>query len=494
MAELRKILVASFDVVPEATGASARLTELLRGLTPVFEVDALTPKAETHSHIERYYGARLMRVPMLRRDIPSRALTFERAVRRQLESNEYDLIHVTDPFGGYPVRQRRGQSSHRIIYDAHGLPSLWLRLAHPELLSELRFVTRLRRLERHCLLSADVILASSEAFRGQLQLLGVPAGRVRIVPPPVDLSRFREAPAPHDGPLRLTHLGGAAPWEGTETLLDALRLLLDQGIQARLSLAGEVEPPARLALSQALAGRKLGDSVELLGALPHEQIPDLLERTHVCVAPLAAPPLVGPIGNGTLKVVEYLAAGRPLVAADTALHRELAGSSGAAVFFRPGDAADLAQQLASLAKDARLREDMGDRARDRARSAFDATLSRRALLRAYYDLLDPSVIVTADAYASARSGASSDSSTQAATVPTQEPATNPAVGEAPTNVSRVIPPGGPLPTPTSRAPPEKPPPPTMDLTAPEGVADPTAATEAEPDWFSDHLPPADEGS
>ncbi|HUB07928.1 MAG TPA: glycosyltransferase family 4 protein [Myxococcales bacterium] len=488
MSELRRILLASFDPVPDATGASARLTELLRGLTPVFDVDALTPKGEMHSHIERYYGARLMRVPMLKRDLPSRALTFERAMKRQLESNEYDLVHVTDPFGGYPTRQRRGLSSHRIVYDAHSLQSLWIRLARPDLLSELRFITRLRRLERHCLLSADLVLASSEAFRGHLQLLGVPADRVRIVPPPIDLSRFREAPPPPGAPFRITHLGGAAAWEGTETLLDALRVLLDQGVPARLSLAGERDAATRRFLRQALAARRLGDAVDLLGPLPHEQVPDLLEHTHVCVAPLSASPLVGPIGVGSMKVAEYLAAGRPVVAADTALHRELVGSSEAAGFFRAGDAPDLAQRLAQLWKDERRRMEMGDRARDRARTAFDAALSRRALLRAYYDLLDPSIIVNATAYAAERSGAGSDSATQAATVQTPEPVTNPALGEATTNVSRVVPRGGPLPTPTSpapMAPAGKPPPPTADLTAPEALPD---AVQEDADWFSGHLP------
>ncbi len=493
MSELRRILIASFDAVPEATGASARLTELVRGLTPVFDVDALTPKGDGHSHIERYYGARLMRVPMLRRELPSRALTFERAMRRQLESNEYELVHVTDPFGGYPARQRRGVSSHRIVYDAHGLPSLWIRLARPELLGELRFLTRLRRLERHCLLSADLVIASSEAFRGHLQLLGVPAERVRIVPPPIDLSLFREAPPPSEGPFRLTHVGGGAPWEGTEVLLDALRVLLDQGVPARLCLAGQRDDAARRFLRQALAARRLTDAVELPGPLPHDQIPDLLERTHVCLAPLAAPPLVGPIGEGSMKVAEYLAAGRPIVAADTALHRELVGSSGAAGFFRAGDSLDLAQRLAALWKDERRRADMGDRARERARLAFDAALSRRALLRAYYELLDPSIVVNASAYAAERNRGGSDTATQAATVTASaEPVTNPAMSDPTAPASHVETRGGPLPTPTSPAPitHAKPPPPTADLTPPRGLADSThgAPPPDEVDWFSDHLP------
>ena len=87
--ELPRILYCSFEVLPESSGRSARATELLRGLAPHFQVDGLTLKAPELSHVERYFGVRLLRVPVSGADLPSRAQSFERAVRRQLESDEY---------------------------------------------------------------------------------------------------------------------------------------------------------------------------------------------------------------------------------------------------------------------------------------------------------------------------------------------------------------------------------------------------------------------
>jgi hypothetical protein len=204
------------------------------------------------------------------------------------------------------------------------------------------------------------------------------------------------------------------------------------------------------------------------------------------------------VGLGSLKLVECLAAGRPVVAADSPLHRELAGLPPAAVFFRPGDAGELAGKLQQLAKDPAQRAQLADRARSRARSAFDAGLARKAVLRAYYDLLDPSVVVTADAYAAPEragsQGGDDPTSTQAEMfdIPVPEPETNPAAGESTTNVSRVSPPVRDEHTPIGTAPATVVVPPPAELTPPAGLHDPTGDTSQspdEPDWFSAHLPP-----
>ena len=49
----------------------------------------MTTKTPDVSHIERYQGARLLRVPVGAGDLVSKVQAFERAVRRQLESEEF---------------------------------------------------------------------------------------------------------------------------------------------------------------------------------------------------------------------------------------------------------------------------------------------------------------------------------------------------------------------------------------------------------------------
>ncbi|MHB1846863.1 MAG: glycosyltransferase family 4 protein, partial [Deltaproteobacteria bacterium] len=510
-ADQRKILVATFGGIPDATGASSRLTEFLRGLTPIFAVDALSVKPEALAHIERYYGARLMRVPMLKRDLASRAQTFERAVRRQIESDDYELVHVTDPFAGYPALQRRAQAGYKVVYDAHSLPSLEWQLTAPEALLELRFSTRLRRIERHCLLAADRVLAGSEAMRGYLSMLGVPADRLRVVPPPIETREFLETPPPSDAEgLRLAYLGSCAPWEGIEPVLRALRLARDRGLRVRLELGGPIGGAGRRLLRDVLASQKLADAVIATGPVGREQLRELFERSHALIAPFAAPLPIGPIGLGTMKLGEYLAGGRPVLCADTPVHRELASQEGGALFYRPGDAAALADAMGQLMDPGR-RKALGDQARRRARQALDAGLSRRALLQTYYDLLDPSVVVAPDVFAvQDRTGAhEGDGPTttleglddRAAAL---DPDTNPEGAVEPvTGILRFEPPPTTNPSAVSSALTsqvllplagldEPPPPPVAAPVAPpvaappEGQAPPPA--QADEDWFSPFLP------
>ncbi len=503
MGELRKILVATFGVVPTFTGASGRLTELLRGLTPLFSVDALSVKPEGLAHIERYYGARLMRVPMLRRDLASRAQTFERAVRRQVESDDYEIVHVTDPFAGYPVLQRRGQSGHKVVYDAHSLLSLEWQLTASDALEDLRFATRLRRLERHCLLASDLVLTSSEAMRGYLAASGVQSERLRVVPPPVETAELRETPPPPDGDgLRLCYLGAGEPWEGLEPVLRALRLAQDGGLRARLEIAGPLSSAGRRLLRTALPALRLGEFVEASGPVSREKLGELFERSHACLAPFAAPLPTGPIGLGAQKLADCLASGRPVLCADTPLHRELAGADGA-LFHRPGDAAEIAAALGRLA-DPALRAALGDRGRRRARQTLDAGLARRALLQAYYGLLDPSVVVAPEVFAvQDRTGLlEGDGPTMTlegldALPGDFEPATHPeAAAEPATNVLRLDPEAAtalaaplPLPTPVGPAPVAPPAePPTSSAAPAPPLPEPPPVPPGNEDWFSSFLP------
>ena len=348
------------------------------------------------------------------------------------------------------------------------------------------------------MLSSRVARPSGASSNGS----GVPSHKIRLVPPPVDITRFLEAPFPPEPPLQILYIGGGRAWEGIETALKALRLLLDLGVPVRLSIGGDLDEPAKRLLRSVSGSLRLGEAVERLGPIAHEQVHEVLEQAHLCIAPFSAPATVGSIGLGSLKVVEYLASGRPVVAADTPLHRELLGVPPVGVLFRPGDTGELAGKIQQLAKDPAQRAQLGEQARTRARNSFDAGLARKAVLRAYYDLLDPTVVVTADAYvvpdrASAHEG-DAPTSTQSGGFGTSEPEpdTNPAAGESTTSVGPLGPPVSEEATPVGALQPGAPaplPPPT-ELTPPAGLSDPTLSAGApqfpdEPDWFSAHLPP-----
>ncbi|HEX4620322.1 MAG TPA: hypothetical protein VH208_02040, partial [Myxococcaceae bacterium] len=64
MSELPRLLLCTFDVIPAPSGTSRRVTEYLKGLSDRFNVVVLSAKTPDVSHIEKYQGARLLRVPV----------------------------------------------------------------------------------------------------------------------------------------------------------------------------------------------------------------------------------------------------------------------------------------------------------------------------------------------------------------------------------------------------------------------------------------------
>ena len=141
----REILFCAFKVVPDNSGISARASEFLRVMQGKATFDALTLKTPDHPHIERYLGVRLMRVPVGNGDIASRLQAFERAVIRQLESDEYQLVHFTDPFSGNILADLKSKHHFKLVYDACGFPSVELPYTDPHLEGDRKFMADLKR-------------------------------------------------------------------------------------------------------------------------------------------------------------------------------------------------------------------------------------------------------------------------------------------------------------------------------------------------------------
>jgi glycosyltransferase involved in cell wall biosynthesis len=202
------------------------------------------------------------------------------------------------------------------------------------------------RLERATLSHAGLVLPVSSPLAAYARDRG--AQRVEVTPNAVAPERFSDLP-PRDpsAPLVAVFSGALRPWHGIETIAEAWALL--DGEAPRLRVIGD--GPARDVVAAAGA--------EMLGAVPHEQVPRLLAEADIGLAPYSpdAPAYFSP-----LKLFEYLAAGLAIVAADIPGVRDVTGSE-AAVLIPPGDAPALAREVAALAADHAARERLGSAAR-----------------------------------------------------------------------------------------------------------------------------------
>jgi glycosyltransferase involved in cell wall biosynthesis len=228
------------------------------------------------------------------------------------------------------------------------------------------------------------VIAGSEVTRSFLQGLGVPEERIEVIRAPVQLDAFASASTavPSRRTLHVLYLGSQADWQGIPVLLQALRIALDAKVALQLSLVGPFHPVHKPVLEALVEELELGEHVSFLPAVPHEELPGVLASADVFAVPLEDVERNRVVGGPLSKCADYLAAGRPIVASDLPLTRELLPPE-ASLFHPPGDSEALAAQLKALAGDLRQRLRMGFAARETARRFHDAKAARRHLKSLY---------------------------------------------------------------------------------------------------------------
>ena len=92
-------------------------------------------------------------------------------------------------------------------------------------------------------------------------------------------------------------------------------------------------------------------------------------------------------GACPIKVLEYMAAGRPLLASNMPIVRELVREDVDALLFAPNDPDDLARQTLALLNDLELSKRLARSASERALSKFTWHESQKKLVKVYEKLL-----------------------------------------------------------------------------------------------------------
>ncbi len=178
-------------------------------------------------------------------------------------------------------------------------------------------------------------------------IAAVTRGRVaaNVVPLSTGLERLSRPPAlPFASrPIVLGYVGTLDWRHGLEDCLQAMLQLPDT---FRLRLVGRSDSEVRL--RQWLSDHALTRRVELIPPVPYTDVARTLDQCDVALAP-AGQNIHSHRHRSPLKIFDYMARGKPIVAADVPCHRELLQPGVTAQFYRCGNAADLAVQIRTLA-------------------------------------------------------------------------------------------------------------------------------------------------
>lgn len=301
-----------------------------------------------------------------------------RDVRRAARAHSADLVHANSIRAGIVIGIAPLRGMATVVHVRDCLP--------PGALSTLtmRLIAR----------TATVIIANSR-YTARSVRAAAPGAEVQVIYNPVDLERWD--PDRIDRPAARARIAGEAagrlllgvvaqltPWKGQDTAIEALNLLVRDGVDAQLLIAGSakfVASATRFDNRAYVAGMQerveecgLQDRVTWLGE--REDIPELMRALDI----LLLPSLEEPFGRA---VIEAMAVRVPVIATNVGGPAEIIQDGREGYLLPPGEPRVWADAIRRVAEDPDLAAGMGLAGRRRVEEAFTVPDHVNAILGVY---------------------------------------------------------------------------------------------------------------
>ena len=187
--------------------------------------------------------------------------------------------------------------------------------------------------------AAHVVVANSDAARVQLEREHVPAGKLRVIPNGLDLSRYPPAPA-RAAIRRIVMVANLRAEKGHDTVLAAIPAIAARYPDASFTFAGD--GPRRDALYTLARARQVDAHVRFAGEC--RDVPALLAESDLFVLPSRSEAFPN-------AVIEAMAAGLPVVASDVGGIPEVVQDGLNGLLVPPDDPRALADAVLGLMDD-----------------------------------------------------------------------------------------------------------------------------------------------
>jgi glycosyltransferase involved in cell wall biosynthesis len=244
----------------------------------------------------------------------------------------------------------------RVVYESHGIADVVsaempMLLGRPDLAPSAAKLRRLARREARVWKRAAAYVTITAALARELEERFGTRPHVHVVPDGgPDPGNITTPPFDVRQPAVIGYAGHLYPWKGVDVLVHALSRLPDA---AGLIIGGHPAEPDRARVESLAASLGISGRVSFTGQLPPAQVTARLAGATVLVLPNGASAISARY-TSPLKLFEYLALGRPIVASDLPAIREVLTDGETALLVPPGDAGALAAGIHRVLSDAAL--------------------------------------------------------------------------------------------------------------------------------------------
>ena len=326
----------------------------------------LVPLPELHIH--------QVRVP--RRVSLRRAVYVWHAVRMAASLAAHDRIFTRDLVVARLLLGSQGLVRAPVVYESHGfspsvsaeLPLLVSTATHPSPSK----LARLTRREQYVWRHAAGYVTITEGLRREMEARFGRRQSVSVIPDGTHVAADAAVAEGFHRPPVVGYAGHLYPWKGVDVLLDALSRL--DGLTG-LVIGGLSNEPD-LGRVKAMADRLAPGRVVFAGAVAPGDVAGRLKAADILVLPNPAT-RISSAYTSPLKLFEYMASGRPIVASDLPALREVLRHEQNALLVEPGNASALADAIRRLVTEPGLATSLAASAlRDVRRYTWDARAER----------------------------------------------------------------------------------------------------------------------
>lgn len=272
-------------------------------------------------------------------------------------SKPFDLIYERYSLWSYSAMQFADSRSIPGVLEVNA-PLMQEQKAYRRLYDE----STARQLSELCFRHASTIIAVSQQVAAQISGSALVRNKIRVVPNGVDCERFDVPSGTNSDAVVVGFVGTLKPWHGVANLIDAYQTAFYENPNIKLEIigSGPEEGPLRARLKE--FSKEMQASVHWLGVIGNAEMPEALANIDIAVAPY---PNLDNFYFSPLKILEYMAAGKAIVASRIGQIPKLL-SNETALLVNPGDRSELANAITRLASHKDLRIALGQSAKQKA--------------------------------------------------------------------------------------------------------------------------------
>jgi glycosyltransferase involved in cell wall biosynthesis len=245
-------------------------------------------------------------------------------------------------------------------------------------------------LERFLPVLADTVSVASQYLKGLARQRGVREDRICYAPVGVDLEEF--SPRISGKSVRdqygikkslVLYLGQLNGAQYVDLFIEAAGYVLKKEPKTLFMIVGNGS--MEHVLKKHVKMLDLEQQILFAGSVPHHRVPEHIAAADICVAVFKETKVTR--CKSPLKIVEYMAMGKAIVASDVGELRDMLGGSG--ILVESGNAIPLAEKILELLQKDSLRNELGRRARQEAERKHDWSITAQGLLDGYAKILTP---------------------------------------------------------------------------------------------------------